>query len=226
VANTLAYAAAVVVVAQTLAFGLAMLLNARVRGRGVFRTLAFLPHVTATAAAALAFVLLLDPRFGPLAALYDAFGVDGPRWLSNGLLALAAMAMVGIWKEIGFASLFFLAGLQNLPRECHEAAVLDGASAWQRLRYVTVPLMSPVILFLLVTGTIAACKAFDVVAMMTEGGPVYPDSSTYVYHLYTTAFRRFEAGYASAMAVVFFVLMTGVAVAQFRIARRHVHYEG
>ncbi len=226
VINTLFYALTVVVIAQVVAFLLATMLNRPLRGRSFFRTVAFLPHVTTTAAAALVWVLLLHPRFGPLSWVYDQLGVEGVNWLESGILALAAITVVGIWKEIGFASVFFLAGLQHLPKDCYEAARIDGGSPLTVLRHVTVPLMSPIILFLSISGFIAAIKAFDVVAMMTEGGPVYPQSATYVYHLYTVAFRQFEIGYAAAMAVIFFLVTLGLTLFQFAVARRWVHYEG
>lgn len=222
-ANTILYAACVVTASQALAFALALMLNQRVRGRTFFRVLAFTPYVTTTAAAALAWVLLLDPRLGPLSFIYDLTGTEGPHWLASSSLALWAIVLVGIWRETGFAALFFLAGLQGLPRECFESARIDGASRWAMLRHITVPLMTPVIFFLFITGTIAAVKMFDTVAIMTEGGPVYPASSTYVYHLYRVGFRDFQMGYASAFAVVFFGLTMAFAVFQFRAAERWVY---
>jgi len=224
-ANTIAYAVVVVLVAQCCAFLVAMLLDRPLRGRALFRTVAFLPHVTATAAAALVWVILLHPRYGPLATLYSAAGVQGPNLLASASLALVALMAVGIWREIGFASLFFLAGLQGLPSEIYESAAIDGARPWSRLWHITLPLMSPVIFFLLVSGFIAAIKAFDVVAIMTEGGPVYPSSSVYVYHLYKLAFRDFQSGLASAFAMIFFAVTVLVTAIQFRAAARWVHYE-
>jgi len=160
-----------------------------------------------------------------LSGVYHMIGVDGPDLLRSGTGSLAAIIIVGSWKEIGFATIFFLAGLQVIDRSLRESASLEGAGAWAQTRFITFPLMTPVIFFLGLAGFIAALKTFDSVYMMTEGGPVYPDSSTYVFHLYKTAFRDFRAGLASAFAVIFFVLtvlMTGV---QFRLARRWVHYE-
>jgi len=224
-ANTLFYALSVVLIAQTLAFLLALLLNRAVPGRAVFRTIAFTPYVTTTVAAAMVWVLLLDPRLGPLSLLYHAFGIEGPHWLASPRLALWALILVGSWKEIAFATVFFLAGLQGLPADVYEAALIEGASAPQRLRHLTLPLTSPVIFFLAITGFIAATKAFDIVAIMTQGGPVYPDSSMYVYHLYRLAFRQYRFGYASAFAVVFFVATLVLILVKFRIGRRYVHYE-
>jgi ABC-type sugar transport system permease subunit len=222
-ANTVVYTVCVVTAAQVLAFALALMLNQRVKGRTFFRALAFTPYITTTAAAALAWILLLDPRLGPLSFLYNLTGTEGPHWLASSSLALWAIVLVGIWRETGFAALFFLAGLQGLPRECFESARIDGASRWAMLRHITLPLMTPVIFFLSITGTIAAVKMFDTVAIMTEGGPVYPASSTYVYHLYRVGFRDFQMGYASAFAVVFFGLTMAFAVAQFRAAERWVY---
>lgn len=222
--NTLIYAVTVIAVAQACAFLLALLLNRPLRGRAFFRTVAFLPHVTTTAVAALVWVIVLHPHYGPLSSLYAALGVNGPNWLESTGLALLAVIAVGIWKEVGFASLFFLAGLQGLPADCYEAAALDGARPLSRLWHITIPLMSPVIFFLLVTGFIAATKAFDSVAIMTEGGPVYPASSTYVYHLYKVGFRDFQAGLASALACVFFIFTVAITALQFRMASRWVHY--
>lgn len=222
--NTLVYAFCVVGFAQSAAFLLALLLNRPLPGRAVFRTLAFMPYVTTPAAAGLAFVLLLDPRFGPLSRLYQITGAAGPHWLESGMLALGAIILVGIWKEIGFAAVFFLAGLQGLPQDCYEAARIDGAPRRSTLWHITFPLMTPVIFFLLVSGFIAALKTFDTVAIMTEGGPVYPDSATYVYHLYRLAFRDFQAGYASAFAMLFFLATLAATAFQFRLARRWVHY--
>lgn len=224
--NTLTYALSVVIIAQSLAFFLAILLNRKIFGQPFFRTVAFTPHITTTAAAALVWAFVLNPSFGPLSYIYNAFGVPGINWLNSVALALWAIVIVGIWKEIGFASVFFLAGLQGINQEYYEAARVDGASGWAILRHITIPLMTPVIFFLSVSGLIAAIKAFDIVAVMTEGGPVYPASSTYVFHLYQLAFRNFRAGYASAFALIFFVIMIILTVIQIKGSERWVHYEG
>ncbi len=226
VGNTLTYALSVVIIAQSLAFLLALLLNRRLFGQSFFRTVAFTPHITTTAAAALVWAFVLNPTFGPLSYIYRALGVPGINWLNSVVLALWAIIIVGIWKEIGFASVFFLAGLQGINKEYYEAARVDGASGWAILRHITLPLMTPVIFFLSVSGLIAAFKAFDIVAIMTAGGPVYPASSTYVYHLYQLAFRNFRAGYASTFALAFFVIMILLTIIQVKGSERWVHYEG
>ena len=223
--NTVIYAICVVVSAQFIAFGLALLLNRPVPGRALFRTMAFTPYVTTTAAAALAWVLLLDPNSGPLNAVYQALGVEGPDLLHSRAGSLAAIIMVGSWKEIGIATIFFLAGLQLIDRSLQESASLEGAGAWAQIKYITIPLMTPVFFFLGLAGFIAALKTFESVYMITDGGPVYPDSATYVFHLYKTAFRDFRAGMASAFGVIFFALTVVMTGAQFKLARRWVHYQ-
>lgn len=223
--NTLAYSAAVVLTAQTLAFVLALALNRQRRGAAVFRFLAFTPHVTLTVAAAIAWLLVLDSANGPGAAVYGALGVEGPRWLGDSRLALPALAIVGAWKEVGFATLFFLAGLQSLPDSPYEAARLEGVRPWREAVSLTVPLMGPLILFMAVSGFVAAFKTFDTIAVMTQGGPVYPDSSLLVYHLYRTGFREYELGYASALANVLWVVLLVFAAIQLRGARRRVSYD-
>ncbi len=225
VLNTVLYAVTVVFVAQSLAFLLALALNRQRRGAVVFRFFAFTPHVTLGVAAAIAWLLVLDPQAGPAAGIFSIAGVEDLRWLENSRLALAALAIVGAWREIGFATLFFLAGLQALPQEPYEAARLDGISPWREARSLTLPMMSPVVFFLAVSGFVAAFKTFDTVAIMTQGGPVYPDSSLFVYHLYRTGFREFEIGYASALANVLWVLLLLFAVVQVRGARRWVSYD-
>lgn len=222
--NTLTYAISVVLIAQALAFLLALLLNRRVPGQPFFRTIAFTPHITTTAAAALVWVLLLDPRMGPLSYVYNLLGVAGPRWLTSTTLALWAIIIVGIWKEIGFSSVFFLAGLQGINRDYYEAAEVDGASGFAVLRNITLPLMTPIIFFLMVSGFIQAIKTFDIVAIMTRGGPIYPASATYVYHLYQLAFRNFRAGYASAFAILFFIVIIAITLFQIKFSERWVHY--
>ncbi len=224
VANTFIYAGAVVIIAQTAAFVLALLLNRDMPGSRIFGAITFAPYITTTAAAAIVWVLLLDPKIGPLSAVYSALNVEGPYWLRDNRLALWAIVIVGAWKEIGIATLFFLAGMRNLPCDCYDAAAIEGAGSWNRVTRLTLPLMGPVILFLAVSGFVAAVKVFDAVAIMSEGGPSYPASSTFVYHLYVTAFRDYRFGEGAALSMVFLVFMTAFAYGQFRLGRRWVHY--
>ncbi len=224
VINTLAYAFCTVFVAQSLAFILAVLLNRPYAGMTFFRLLVFTPQVTMSAAAALIWILLLDPQLGPMSYLFQFFGVQGVRWLANSSMALWAIVLVGIWRECSFSAIFFWAGLQGIDQEVLDAARVDGASGWVVFRRMTLPLMTPIIYFLMVSGLIQAMKVFDLVAMMSEGGPVYPASATFVYHLYRLAFRDFQAGLASALAVIFFIIIFGLTLLQMKLSRHWVHH--
>lgn len=226
VLNTTVYAVVVVGIAQLAAFALALLLNRRPFGHRALKTLAFTPYITMPAAGAVVWVLIMDPRLGPLSIVYQSLGAAPESWLARPTLALWAIVTLGIWREIAFATVFFLAGLQGLPQECYEAARIDGSSRFAILRHLTVPLMTPVIFFLLVSGIIAASKVFELVAILTQGGPVYPASSTYVYHLYRLAFVDFDFGHASALATLFFLAMLLLTAGQIRLARKWVHYDG
>lgn len=225
VVNTTVYAVVVVGVAQVAAFTLALMLNQRPFGHRILKTFAFTPYVTMPAAAAVVWVLIMDPKLGPMSLLYDLVNAPPTSWLSSPRLALWALITLGIWREIAFALVFFLAGLQGLPQECYEAARIDGSSRFATLRHLTIPLMTPVIFFLIVSGLIAAGKVFEAVAILTQGGPVYPASSTYVYHLYRLAFVDFDFGHASALATLFFGAMVILTAGQLRLARRWVHYD-
>lgn len=220
VVNTVGYACAVVLMAQVVALSIALLLNLPLWGKGFFRTLVFSPWVTTPAAAAIVWIVLLDPDAGPLASLYYAVGIEGPRWLSSGLLALAALVTLGAWKETALAAIFYLAGLQRVPADLYEAARLETDRRLPVLWHVTLPQLRPVFFFLVVTGLIAAMKTFEAVDLMTKGGPVYPDSSLYVFHLYRTAFEHYRLGEAAAQATLFLVAGMGITTLQFAAARR------
>ena len=226
VLNTIAYACAVVLIAQVCALAVAMLLNRPVWGRGLFRTLVFSPWVTTPAAAAIVWIVLLDPDAGPLATLYHALGVEGPRWLSNGLLALVALITLGAWKETAFAAIFYLAGLQRVPVELYESARLETSRHFPVFWHVTLPMLRPVTFFLVVTGLIASFKTFEAVDLMTKGGPVYPDSSLFVFHLYRTAFENYRIGEAAAQATLFLVAGILITTLQFVAAKRWGALEG
>jgi ABC-type sugar transport system permease subunit len=223
ITTTLIFAITTVVVRMALSLGLAILLNQKLPGQNVFRALVFSPHITTTAAAAMVWVFVFDPNFGLLKAGLDIFGIRSPNWLSDPKWALPAVIIVAIWKTIGFSTVIYLAGLQSVDKELQDAARVDGADELSVFRHVTLPLLTPVTFFLLITGLIGALQTFDLVAVMTRGGPL-DSTTTYVYHLYRTAFEHFRAGYSSALAMVFFLVIMAITLLQTRLARRWVHY--
>jgi sn-glycerol 3-phosphate transport system permease protein len=224
VTNTVLYTAGTVFVRLALSLALAVLLNqSGLVLRSLWRLVIFSPHITTTAAMALVWLSVYDPNHGPLEAILWRLGLHFPNVMASTTLVLPALMVVGIWKGIGFSTVVFLAALQGVPRELKEAAAVDGAGAWGAFRNVSLPAISPVSYFLMVTGIIDAFQTFDLISVMTGGGPANA-STLYVYDLYREAFHYYRAGYASAMAVVFLLVMVGFTWIQTRVARRWVHY--
>src|SRR5919206_873162 len=146
-------------------------------------------------------------------------GLPSPRWVVDPRWAMPAVIIVFVWKTVGYAAVIFLAGLQGIPRELYEAARVDGAGAWQRFRSVTVPGLGPISFFLLVTSVLASFQAFDIIRVMTAGGPVNV-TTTLIYQLYVEGFQAFHAGRAGVYAMVLFVFMLILTVAQLRFVER------
>jgi multiple sugar transport system permease protein len=205
----------IMVPAQVLfALGVAMVTARLKAGAGLFRTLFYLPALAPPVAATVAFVCLFNPASGPVNHLLGLFGVQGPLWFDSPTWSKPALTLLSLWGS-GTVMVIFLAALLDVPAEQYEAAELDGANPWQRFRYVTLPAISPVVLFASVTGVIAALQYFTqavVAANVANGGiqaaPGYPEGSTMTFpeELYTAGFNQFHAGYACAMAVVLFVV--------------------
>ena len=225
--RTVEYAFVMVPIGIGLSLLAATLLNQGLKGTAVFRTLFFLPSLTPVVAAAVIWRWLYQPDFGAINWLLWQLGVDeGPRWLTTPDLALPSLMLIALWASVGGgAMVIFLAGLQSVPRELHDAAAIDGANAWQRFRNVTLPLITPTIFFNLVIGIIAALKVFALAVLATQGGPNY---ATWFFnlHLYNNAFQFFEMGYASALAWIFFLLVVSLTLLNVRWSRNWVHYEG
>lgn len=224
--RTLTWAFVLVPIGISLSFLAAALLNQRLKGTVLFRTLFFLPSLTPVVALALLWRWLYHPEFGAINYLLSEIGIQGPRWLGSSDTAMPALMIAALWAAVGGSTMIiFLAGLQGIPQELHEAANIDGANAWQRLRAITLPLMTPTIFFNLVVGIIAALKVFAVALVATGGGPNY---ATWFFnlHLYQTAFQNFEFGYASALAWLFFVLVVALTYFNVRWSKRWVYYEG
>jgi ABC-type sugar transport system permease subunit/ABC-type glycerol-3-phosphate transport system substrate-binding protein len=210
---------------------LAMLLNARVRGMHFYRTVYYLPAITPVVATAILWPWILNPDSGVLnqawrATLTHWFSLPAPGWLASEEWSKPAYIVVGAWSA-GNAMILWLAGLQGVPQHLYEAAEMDGATAWHRFRHVTLPMITPYILFNLIMGTIASLQRFTDVYLMSSptGGPV--DSTMVpVLYLFNNAFQYFKMGYASAWAWILFVVILGLTLFQLRSAKRWVHYEG
>ncbi len=221
--NTLTYAGILIPVATIFNVFTAVLLNLDVRGRSVYRTIFFLPVLVPSVAAAMTWVWILNPDRGLINGLLSYVGIPGPLWLASPSTALLSLVLIAIWGG-GQAIVIYLAGLQDIPRHLYEAAEIDGANAWNRAIHVTVPLLTPQVLFNVITLLIFSFQAFAEPFIMTGGGPA--DSTLlYALNLYQRAFQDLKMGYASAMAWILFLLILTLTLLVFRMAQRWVVYE-
>ncbi|MFC4802199.1 carbohydrate ABC transporter permease [Neobacillus sp. GCM10023253] len=203
---------------------IAIALNRGIRFVKVFRTAVFLPYVTATIAVAAVWQLIFNPSMGPINGTLMKLGIDSPPgWLSSPTWALISVSIVYIWHSVGYYMILFLAGLQNIPDYLYEAAELDGAGPITKFFHITLPSLSPVLFFTTIIGVINSFKVFDLIYVLTGGGP---GRSTHVlvYDIYNTAFKQFEYGYASAMAYVLFLVILIISIIQFSGQKKWVNY--
>ena len=221
--NTLVFAVGTVASSMILGLALALLLNQQLAFRNVIRTILFAPYVVSGAAIGIVWLFIFDPRLGLLAALLAKVGLPSPDWFNDPNWAMPMVIIAYVWKNLGYSVVVFLAGLQSIPQDLYEAARVDGASAFSRLRHVTLPMLSPVSFFLLVTNTLSSVQAFDLIRVMTQGGPL-DATKTMNYQLYEEGFVRFHVGTASAVATVLFLLLLGTTFLQLRTLDRRVHY--
>ncbi len=220
--NTIYYAVFSVPLVVTAGFLVALLLNAKVRGQTLFRTLFYLPALIPTVAGAIVWLWIFDTRNGILNFFLGIFGIEPIRWLTSPAWSKPALVIMSLWT-IGAGMVIYLAGLQNIPQELYEAAEVDGASALHKLARITIPLMTPTIFFNLIMGIINAFQVFNAAFIMTGGGPV---NSTlfYMLHIYENAFTHWRMGYASALSVILFLLVLALTIFVNRTSRRWVFY--
>lgn len=221
--NTVYYSVLGVPIYLAAALAMALLLNLELRGVAIYRTIYFLPSLTPAVANAVLWVWIFNPDFGLANGLLNAVGLPGQKWLFDARLAKLCFILMGLWGA-GQQMIIFLAGLQGVPAQLYEAASIDGANNWQRFRYITIPMLSPAILFNLVIGIIGSFQVFTTAFIATNGGP---QNATlfYVLYLYRNAFDYFKMGYASALAWVLFLIVLALTLVQFRVAKRFVYYE-
>jgi multiple sugar transport system permease protein len=226
--NTIKLLVMTVPVGVVLSLGVAVLLNQRLSGRGFFRTIYFLPVVTSTVAASVVWTWIFQPRYGLLGNILAPLGLLDTPWLTRPDLVLIPIAVVTVWQRLGFDMILFLGGLQSIPHNLYEAAMLDGASPRQRFRYITIPMLSPTIFLVIVIATINSFQIFDQVYVMTARtvrGGVAGSATTLSYFLYDSGFGKSQFGYASAVALVLFLVILAFTVFQLRLQRRWVYYE-
>ncbi len=222
--NTLYFTALMVPTSVAGSLALALLINRKIRGITFFRTVFFFPVVTSMIAVAVVWSWLYNPEFGLINYLLrEVLGIEGPAWLSSTSWAMPAIVLMTVWKGVGYNMLIFLAGLQSVPTELHEAAVIDGAGRFRRLISITLPILSPTTFFVLVITMIGSFQLFEQTYALTQGGPAN-STLTLSYHIYQNAFQHLRMGYATAMAYVLFGVTFIVTLLQFRMQRRWVYY--
>ncbi len=204
--------------------GLAYLLNLRIRGRRIVSAIAFSPYVMPGVAVAAVWLFIFDPHYGLSRWLFSLVGADSPGWTASTRWALPALIIVALWKSIGFNALVYLAAMQTLPKDVYEAAALDGAGRWRMFGQLTWPLLSPTTSFIMITSTIASFQAFDLIAIMTGGGPGNA-TTTLSWFIYYQGFQAGSAGLAAAGGVIMFVILMALTAVQMRFVERRAHYQ-
>ena len=225
--RTFAFALVYVPAAIFGALFLASLLNQKLKGTNIYRTIFFVPHLIPAVALAVVWTFLLQPKMGPVNMILRDLGMENPpNWLSSRDTALYSVIMINVWAAVGGNTmLIFLAGLQGVPQELYEAAEIDGAGAWRKFWNVTLPLLTPTIFFNLVLAIIGALNVFTTAWVATKGGPSYA-TWFFALHIYTEAFQYFRLGYGSALAWVLAVIVMFFTWIQVQYSKRWVHYEG
>ena len=220
--NTAYFVFAKVPLSTVLALVVAVFLNRRIAGRNFMRTILFLPVVCSSVAAAMIWLPLLETESGLVNKALELVGMAPVPWISSTRWAMPSVIMVAVWKEIGYFMVIFLAGLQGIPVSYYEAARIDGASAFQEFRHITLPLISPTTFFVVVTSVIGSFQIFDLTSVLTQGGPANA-TNTVVMYIYQSGFQSFRMGYASSLAYALFAVIFVFTIAQNVLSKRWVH---
>ncbi len=215
--NTLIFTVATVGISMALGLGLAMLLDQRLKGRNLVRSVVFAPFVISGAAIGVAFSFVFDPSFGLVADLLARMGIESPNFYQDPGWALFMVTATYIWKNLGYSFVIYLAALQGRRADLDEAAEIDGASAWNRFRKVLMPQLRPTTFFLSITVLLSSVQVFDIINVMTRGGPQGNGTATLVYQVYQETFVNQRAGYGATVATVMFLILLIVTVVQVRI---------
>jgi multiple sugar transport system permease protein len=203
---------------------LAILIDKHVYARDFFKVVYFLPYISSVVAVAIVWQALFHPSAGPVNQFLMSLGIDNPpKWIADTDFALISVMMISVWISIGYNMIVYLAGLQAIPKDLYEAADIDGASGWSKFSTITLPLLSPTTFFLMVTGIIYTFKVFDLIAVLTKGGPAQ-STSVIVWYLYETAFLNLKVGYASSMAMILFLCVLIITLLQWIGQKKWVNY--
>ncbi|WP_354171907.1 MULTISPECIES: sugar ABC transporter permease [unclassified Bradyrhizobium] len=223
--NTVIYVLIVVPGTVILGLAIAMLIESGRSLRALYRAIHFLPFMATLAAMAIAWEALLHPTIGLVNQTFSALGLPTANWLRDEVTALPVLAIIGIWQNLGFAMVLFLAGLKAIPHDLYDAAEIDGADLWlDRVRTVTLPMLGPVSMFVVIVVALRAFEAFDTIKVLTKGGPGHA-SDVLLYTLYRESFEYLRTGYGAAVAVVFLLIVVALTIIQARVMDKRVHYQ-
>lgn len=223
--NTLGYTCMVVPVTTVIALLLAVALNGKRKGRDLYRMIYFIPVAAAPAAVTMVWKWLYNNQYGLINHLLNKIGMKSMNWIDDPKVALISVAIIGIWSSIGYSMVLLLAGLQEIPGDYYEASKIDGAGKVKQFFSITVPLISPTLFFVLVTGTITAMQMFDVTYMMIDvTSPAYNSTVSLVYLFYNNSFRYSNKGYGSAIVMLLLVIILAVTVIQTKLQKKWVNY--
>ena len=222
--NTLVYAVWTVPLTMVAALLIAVLLNSKIKGIILFRTAFFFPYVASLVAVGAVWTMLFQPEFGPINEFLKFIGIQNPpRWCASTDWAMTVIVIVSVWKYMGYYMVVYLAALQGISKDLYEAASIDGATGFNKFRYITIPMLTPTTFFVVIMLTIQCFKVFDLIYVMTGGGPGRA-TNVIVNHIYNAAFVDFKFGYASAGAVVLFLIVLVITMIQFKGEKKFVDY--
>jgi len=203
----------------------AVLLNQKKRGVGLFRVVYFIPVLTSWVAASLIWKWLLSKDYGPINQLLSFVGIEGPAWLQDPFWAMPGIVIASVWKDLGYFSLILLGGLQGINPTYYEAAQIDGANAFRKLMHITIPLLTPILFFVMIISIISSFQLFPQVMIMTDAGP-YGSTQVMVERIYRYSFNYHKMGYASSFSWILFIIIFMFTLVQLRLQKKWVHYDG
>lgn len=220
--NTFIYTIGTVPLIVIFSLLIAMLLNQNIRGRSFFRTIFFLPNITSMVAIGLVWGAIFAPQLGPINNVLRSLGIENPPgWHTATNTALITIMIVRIWQAVGFFSIIYLAGLQGIPEELYEAAIIDGTNNWQRFFHITFPMLTPTTFFIVIISILASFKVWDLVYVMTSGGPGY-STNVLVYVITLFGFGLNQYGLAAAVSVILFLIIASLTIFQYRVQNRYL----
>ena len=222
--HTLSYALMTVLPTLVLALLLAVLLNSKIKGVAIFRTAFYFPYIASIVAVGAVWNMLFQPEFGPVNEFLKFIGIaNPPKWCASTDWAMTVIIIVSVWKYMGYYMVVYLAALQGISQDLYEAASIDGATGFKKFRYITIPMLKPTTFFVIIMMTIQCFKVFDLIYVMTGGGPGR-STNVLVNHIYNAAFVDFKFGYASASALVLFAIVLVVTLVQFQGEKKFTDY--